>query len=695
MHWQLIASIGWFLDPTNWPVIAEVAVGIGMVIFVHELGHFAVAKACGVKCEKFYLGFDVGGWKLFKFQWGETEYGIGALPLGGYVKMLGQDDNPGRLHEETERAKLKPAVKEQGEVEQGEGEPGEGDALFDPRSYLAKSVPQRMAIISAGVIMNVIFAFVVFAWAFKLGVRQVACEVGKTVPGEAAWRGGLRQGDDIRRIGDVKNPIFQDLRTGIALGDNLEQGIEFDVRRRGGENTETLVLVPAIRGRRPIIGVQPNTGRVLGKPAVNPYSETARLKPDLQLNDVVVAVDGHAVADSVALERELASHRGEVTLTVERAVTTASAADGAPAEPQRIEVTVPKVPMRTVGVVMEMGKIAAIQNGSPAEAAGIQPGDKLVAVDGEPVGDPLRLPLFFSQRGGEKVVFSIDRGGKRLEKELMVAEGALDDTVPSRDAPVALPGVGLAYAVENKVAAVEPKSSAAKAGIKPGDEIVTAKFIAPAEELQREKLHIDAMQHDSKPLSFKDERNWPIVFAMMQDLLPETRIELTLKDGRTVTLEQQAAKDWLNADRGLGFQAVAVTQKAENLGEAISLGGREARESLSMVFRFLRKIFSGQVSVKDIGGPVLIAEQAGASASEGLSPFLLFLGMLSANLAVLNFLPIPMLDGGHMVFLAAEGVRGKPVSERVVAYFQFAGLFFLASLMIFVLLLDVGVIPRG
>ena len=81
------------------------AVGLGFVIFVHELGHFAVAKLCGVKCEKFYLGFDIGGLKLCKFHRGETEYGIGILPLGGYVKMLGQEDNPARLREEIERAK--------------------------------------------------------------------------------------------------------------------------------------------------------------------------------------------------------------------------------------------------------------------------------------------------------------------------------------------------------------------------------------------------------------------------------------------------------------------------------------------------------------------------------------------------------------------------------------------------------------
>ena len=93
--------------------ILKVAVGLGFVIFVHELGHFVVAKLCGVKCEKFYIGFDVPlkfgpirfPSSLWKKKWGETEYGIGILPLGGYVKMLGQDDNPGHIVEEMERSR--------------------------------------------------------------------------------------------------------------------------------------------------------------------------------------------------------------------------------------------------------------------------------------------------------------------------------------------------------------------------------------------------------------------------------------------------------------------------------------------------------------------------------------------------------------------------------------------------------------
>src|SRR5260221_7327225 len=99
-----------------------VALGLGLVIFIHELGHFAVAKWCGVKVERFSIGFGPVLWKVTR---GETEYALSAIPFGGYVKMLGQDDaDPGQLTDEK--------------------------IAKDPRSYTAKTVPQRIAIISAG-----------------------------------------------------------------------------------------------------------------------------------------------------------------------------------------------------------------------------------------------------------------------------------------------------------------------------------------------------------------------------------------------------------------------------------------------------------------------------------------------------------------------------------------------------------------
>src|SRR6188508_347098 len=145
--------------------------GLTFVIFVHELGHFLVAKACGVKCEKFYVGFDFfefripfTPWKiprsLFKFQWGETEYGIGSLPLGGYVKMLGQDDDP--RNAEHEAARIRAAAPNERTTNEAlatstavdpqhpESAPvpaqtTEGKTiLLDPRSYPAKPVPARM-----------------------------------------------------------------------------------------------------------------------------------------------------------------------------------------------------------------------------------------------------------------------------------------------------------------------------------------------------------------------------------------------------------------------------------------------------------------------------------------------------------------------------------------------------------------------
>ena len=113
-----------------------------------------------------------------------------------------------------------------------------------------------------------------------------------------------------------------------------------------------------------------------------------------------------------------------------------------------------------------------------------------------------------------------------------------------------------------------------------------------------------------------------------------------------------------------------------------------------MVFRFLQKLGT-QVPISALGGPGTIAMAAGYSAAEGLSSLLIFLTMLSANLAVINFLPIPLLDGGHMVFLAYEGIRGRPANEKFVVALHTAGFVFIISLMLFVLGLDLKLIPRN
>jgi regulator of sigma E protease len=163
---------------------------------------------------------------------------------------------------------------------------------------------------------------------------------------------------------------------------------------------------------------------------------------------------------------------------------------------------------------------------------------------------------------------------------------------------------------------------------------------------------------------------------------------------RTVDLVPAEAQDLFVVDRGLVFEPLTTLVRAGSIGDAVGRGTRKTVEDLSLVYGFLGKLWTNDIDPRLVGGPIEIAKQAGRHAQEGFSRLLLFLTMLSANLAVVNFLPIPVLDGGHMVFLAYELVRGKPPSEGVVAVLSYLGLALILTLMLFVFGLDLGLIPR-
>ena len=127
----------------------------------------------------------------------------------------------------------------------------------------------------------------------------------------------------------------------------------------------------------------------------------------------------------------------------------------------------------------------------------------------------------------------------------------------------------------------------------------------------------------------------------------------------------------------------------------VALGARETKESLSLVFIFVGKLITGDIPATMVGGPITIAGVAGMAAFEGIPSLLIFLTVLSANLAIINFLPIPILDGGHFVFLTYEAIMRRPVSEKFFIALQTIGLLFILSLMLFVIALDIGLISRG
>ena len=672
----------WIIQPASWWVILQVAMGLGFVIFVHELGHFLVAKACGVKCEKFFLGFDVGGLKLASFKWGETEYGIGALPLGGYVKMLGQDDNPAAAAQEAHRARAALESLESGDLPP---EPTAGPhPAWDPRSYPAQSVPKRMAIISAGVIMNVIFAMLMASWALGLGVREMTCELSSVRPGGAAWRAGLRTGDRITAVGKRKNPIFSDLRNGVTLGDAVK-GVEFTIQRPADDSTRTVLLHPDTDLGVPTVGVtSPFSVTLPADLAEGLPGSAGKSVPPLAAGDRIRAVDGTPVKTYAELIGALSRQPSQpVQLSIDRGAAHGSA--------EALSVELPPQRVRTTGLVMTAGPIKAVQKDSPAEAAGLRPGDRLVAIDGELAGDPLALDQRLRGMAGRKVRLSLDRDGTAIDVELEPREVTWIEDPRWPSSPVALSAIGAAIRVEATVVAVEIDSPAAQAGVKPGDQVVRVEFLEPGQKQAGADAGLE--------LSAKSP-SWPYVVSVLQQVRPGTKLRLELEpaagggERREVELEAQDSDEEFVLDRGLVFEPVYEIVRATSFTDALGLGSRKAIENLSLVYRFLQKLTSNQISPRLLGGPIEIAKQAGKSAEEGFSHFLLFLTMLSANLAVVNFLPIPVLDGGHMVFLLYEWVRGKPPSEGVVAVLSYLGLALILTLMMFVFGLDLGLIPR-
>jgi len=702
----LIAS-GW-LSADLWIGILKVAVGLGMVIFVHELGHFAVAKACGVKCEKFYLGFDIGGCKICRFTYGETEYGIGILPLGGYVKMLGQEDNPARLKEEIERAKQQSEDTAEGAEEtepENKAQPAKDEgratddeqidvaaaeaALYDPRSYLAQSVPKRMAIISAGVIMNLIFAFFMAVVAYKIGVKELGCGVGQVIPGQDAWQKNIKTGDVIMEIAGERTTRFRDLRAGISLGD-IEDGIPIIVRRPGVEQPLRFVVTPRNSRGMPMLGITAPLTTTFDKegPAAVPTSAAERATPPFEPSDTIVKIDGTPIEDYAQLHAYLALHPDEMLkVTVERAGRRAAGT----VDVEQVTVEVGVNPMLRLGLIMEMGEISYVQDDSPAEKAGIEQGDKIVAIDGAPPGDPMTLPARLAKRGAETITLTVEREGAAeptTKVEVALRKADWHETPVTKGCPMTVPSLGIGYYVLNRVHMAIDGSPAAEAGLVNGDLIVRATIIPPPKDTWPEDMRFKPRK--SKIPFDEENRNWPAFVYALQGNLPGTQVELNWtrqEEQQEATLTAVADPQWFNPDRGFELAPVMIDRKAENWGEATRWGWEETVDSTLLVYRFLQKLGS-QISPTNLGGPISIFIMAKHAADEGVGKLLLFLTLLSANLAVINFLPIPLLDGGHMVLLTWEGIRRKPADERVQIALTYVGLVFILSLMVWVIGLD-------
>ena len=684
MDLGLLAALSDWIDPAYWWAVLQVVLGLGAVIFVHELGHFLAAKSCGVKCEKFYVGFDafdikIGDRviipkKLISFTHGETEYGVGILPLGGYVKMLGQDDNPTKMAEERERAMT------------AEGDGVEGTQL-DPRSYMAKSVPQRMLIISAGVIMNLIFAVIFAALAFGMGVKYEPPQVGKTVPGSPAWQNQL-DGSTILEISGYRTDDpnvyfhFNHLRELIVL-DSYDGPIQMELMRPDAHEPAEASITAAQNligvkggGNLKSLGIMPMLSTTIGSPATIDGQAASRAEPAIEPGDQFLEVDGVKTDSGFEMTRVLAQNPDRaVDIKIEKP-------DGTLAS-----IKMPANVMKSLGLEMEFGTIRALRKDSPAEKAGLQLKDQIVKVDGEPVGDPFTLQYRMLKKAREKqpVTLTVARFANDGETVEVTVTPQLPETPTLWDGQngITIESLGINLLVKNIVA----KATGSGDGLKSGDKILSAEL-----QLNERQAALPSHQPLTQVFDFSSAENlFPALHFAMQSLDAGSKAIFKVeRDGMQVSCEAELGDtDAFLETRGFTPKLEQNLYQDATVWAAVKNGFRQTVDDASRVLKFLTKLVRGQLSFTNFGGPGTIAVVATSEASQGTSRLLLFLTLLSANLAIINFLPIPVLDGGHMVFLAYEGIFRRPVSEKLQLGLTIIGFAFLLLLMVTVIGLDI------
>lgn len=408
---------------------------LGILVAVHEWGHFYVARKCGVQVERFSIGFGKPIWR--KRGKSGTEYVIAMIPLGGYVRML-----DGRIDD------VPPALEE--------------------KAFNHKPVLQRMAIIAAGPGVNFIFAFFALWLMYLVGLETVKPVVKAVEDNSIAEIAGVKAGDEIISIDGRRTPDWEAV--------NLEM-----VSNIGGEHTVVTVRNASNSEKEVTFNLT-----------------TWNFDPDIE---------------SPLSSLGLTPFRPDPTLTV-----------------------------------------GFVGDGSAAQEAGLLPGDKITALNGDELSSWNALVDVIVDNPGETISLAIERDGQQR---------TLRATIARRDTTQGQSGY---------------------LGVSPTFE------------------------------------PWPegYVFTHQYGIIEAIGIALD--------------KTWR-----------LMTLSVEMIG----------------------KLLTGDVSVKNLSGPISIAQGAGTSAGYGLAYFLSFLALISVNLGIINLLPLPMLDGGHLMFFIVEWFTGKPVPEAV------------------------------
>ncbi|WP_447890044.1 sigma E protease regulator RseP [Pseudomonas hormoni] len=319
--------------------------------------------------------------------------------------------------------------------------------------------------------------------------------------------------------------------------------------------------------------------------------------------------------------------------------------------------------------------IGAVESGSIAAKAGLSPGQEIVAIDGEPTSGWGAVNLQLVRRLGESGSLQVlvrDQGSTADSPRELV----LDKWLKGADEPDPIRSLGIRPwrpALPPVLAELDPKGPAQAAGLKTGDRLLAL---------------------DGKALD-----DWQQVVDTVRTQ-PDTKIMLRIeRDGAQidvpVTLAARGEKKAPNGYLGAGVKAIdwppeMIREVSYGPLAAIGEGARRTWTMSVLTLDSLKKMLFGELSVKNLSGPITIAKVAGASAQSGVADFLNFLAYLSISLGVLNLLPIPVLDGGHLLFYLIEWARGRPLSDRVQGWGIQIGISLVVGVMLLALVNDLG-----
>ncbi len=690
--------------------IVLVLVGFGFLVAIHEFGHFIAAKWAGVRVDSFAVGMgpvliafrrgvgvrfgstdptilkrtgkrtiELSESDLERLNLGETEYSLRALPLGGFVRMLGQDD-------------LDPTA-----------------SSNDVRSYNRVAVWKRMIIVSGGVALNIATAIAFFVIAFMVGVRFEAPLVGSVVPAAPAALAGVQAGDLVVAIDGNHVSTFADLQIAAAMAKPNEPLI-LTVDRASGETHTRIDL--AVAARRDThagvmsIGIAPAASTELvdesdarpflfgalaragfwnhspdGMPAGHSWG-IAEAQPSRDEFDAtfragsLLSVGGMTATSYDALDRAAVASSGNplVTRWSFAGVGEADIALNCAPTWQILEHTT-KPALATIDYepgllgLSPLVRIGRVPESSAAHGA-LSEGDVILRA-GECAGPrQMEFRVELLKHAGQTIALRVLREGVEVDAHPLVG----------RDGKL---GVEVGFAWECPLIA----QPFVVTGPTPGRTTAVAPFnLMPLSRLVSVDGHsigtwTDFFRATTEFAARPETASLGPLVLVFTPPTPSARPEPAAIEVDSALREQLSQLAWRPM---LGPEWFAPAQVVLTAGgdplKAIGMGFAETKKMVLLTYLTLDRLFRGTVGVSQLRGPVGIVHIGTRVADRGATYLLFFLAMISVNLAVINFLPIPIADGGLMVFLIYEKCRGRPPSPAFQSGAMVAGLVLVGAL---------------